>query len=54
MTAGYRSRLALAGEKLRSHGVEMPWRIEDRSGSRWVMFHDPAGNLIELAQIDGR
>jgi len=25
--------------------------IEEDADSRWVMFHDPAGNLIELAQF---
>lgn len=38
-----------AVERLRAHRVELPWGIEEDAGSRWVMFHDPAGNLIELA-----
>ena len=37
--------------KLTAHHVELPWDIEEDSGSRWVMFHDPAGNLIEIAQF---
>jgi catechol 2,3-dioxygenase-like lactoylglutathione lyase family enzyme len=37
-----------AVESLKAHGVELPWGIEELEGSRWVMFHDPAGNLIEL------
>lgn len=37
-----------AVERLQAHGVELPWGIEEGSGSRWVMFYDPAGNLIEL------
>ena len=34
--------------RLQAHGVALPWGVEERKGSRWVMFHDPAGNLIEL------
>ncbi|MGB8212558.1 MAG: VOC family protein [Anaerolineales bacterium] len=34
--------------KLRSHGVELPWGVETNASGRWVMFHDPAGNLIGL------
>ena len=37
-----------AVKRLQAHGVDLPWGVEDRGGSRWVMFHDPAGNLIEL------
>jgi catechol 2,3-dioxygenase-like lactoylglutathione lyase family enzyme len=40
--------LAAAVERLRTHHVAMPWGIEADAGSRWVMFRDPAGNLIEL------
>ena len=28
--------------------ADLPWGIEGQDKSRWVMFHDPAGNLIEL------
>ena len=34
--------------RLQANGVELPWGIEGQGDSRWVMFHDPAGNLIEL------
>lgn len=34
--------------RLKAHNVEMPWGIEGYDDSRWVMFYDPAGNLIEL------
>ncbi len=44
--------LDTALERLRRHGVEMPWGIEEDASSRWVMFHDPAGNLIELVQFN--
>ena len=41
-------------EALRSAGVELPWGIEEfgapEPSSRYVMFHDPAGNLIEIVQ----
>lgn len=35
-------------ERLKAHGVELPWGIEGQGDARWVMFYDPAGNLIEL------
>jgi catechol-2,3-dioxygenase len=37
-----------AVERLQAHGVALPWGIEENENLRWVMFHDPAGNLIEL------
>ena len=37
--------------QLQSHRVEMPWGIEADSDSRWVMFYDPGGNLIEVAMM---
>ncbi len=43
--------LDVAVERLRAHDVELPWGIEEDAHSRWVMFHDPAGNLVELAQL---
>jgi catechol 2,3-dioxygenase-like lactoylglutathione lyase family enzyme len=36
---------------LQAHGVALPWRIDLNPGERWVMFHDPAGNLIEVVQF---
>ena len=44
--------LDAAIERLRVHYVELPWGIEEDTNSRWVMFHDPAGNLIELVQFE--
>ena len=38
-------------EKLRAHNVGLPWGTEKDADSRWIMFYDPAGNLIELAQF---
>ena len=43
--------LDAAVDTLKEHGVALPWGIESNPASRWVMFHDPAGNLIELAQF---
>jgi catechol 2,3-dioxygenase-like lactoylglutathione lyase family enzyme len=40
-----------AVERLRVHDVELPWGIEEGIDSRWIAFHDPAGNLIELVQF---
>jgi catechol-2,3-dioxygenase len=37
--------------RLEKHNVKMPWGVESDAVSRWVMFHDPAGNLIELVQF---
>jgi catechol 2,3-dioxygenase-like lactoylglutathione lyase family enzyme len=37
-----------AVERLQAHGVDLPFGIEGHDDARWVMFHDPAGNLIEL------
>jgi hypothetical protein len=38
-------------ERLTDHQVALPWGVEGGAGERWVMFHDPAGNLIELVQF---
>ena len=39
---------------LRDAVVELPWGIEEfgapEPSSRYVMFHDPAGNLIEVVE----
>ena len=37
---------------LHAHRVDLPWGIERGAQSRWVKFHDPAGNLIELVEFD--
>ena len=39
-----------AVNRLRANRVELPWGIEEGSGLRWVMFRDPAGNLIEFVE----
>jgi len=38
-------------DHLKTHCVEIPWGIESSPDSRWIMLYDPAGNLIELAQL---
>ena len=43
--------LAAAAARLSAAGVDLPWGQEADAGSRWVMFRDPAGNLIELVQF---
>jgi glyoxylase I family protein len=42
--------LDAAVEHLKQHGVDLPWGIEAKVGTRWVIFADPAGNLVELAE----
>jgi catechol 2,3-dioxygenase-like lactoylglutathione lyase family enzyme len=43
--------LNAAVARLRAHRVDLPWGIEGDEHSRWIMFHDPAGNLIELVEF---
>jgi catechol 2,3-dioxygenase-like lactoylglutathione lyase family enzyme len=38
-------------KNLESHQVRLPWGVEGDGRTRWVMFYDPAGNLIELVQF---
>jgi hypothetical protein len=40
-----------AVERLRLHSVDLPWGVETNATGRWVMFHDPAGNLVELVEF---
>ena len=37
-------------DRLKAKGVVLPWGVEADARARWAMFHDPAGNLIELVQ----
>jgi len=41
-----------AKQHLEAHKVDLPWGLEVDHYSKWVMFHDPAGNLIEIAEFD--
>jgi len=43
--------LGAAVERLRQHRVALPWGVEGDAHSRWAMFYDPAGNLVELVQF---
>ena len=43
--------LEAAVQQLRLQGVELPWGVEEDSDSRWVMFTDPGGNLLEFAKF---
>jgi catechol 2,3-dioxygenase-like lactoylglutathione lyase family enzyme len=43
--------LDAAAENLRRHAVELPWGIESGPDARYVIFQDPGGNLIELAEF---
>ena len=36
---------------LKENKVALPWGIEESAAAKWVMFNDPAGNLIELVQF---
>jgi catechol 2,3-dioxygenase-like lactoylglutathione lyase family enzyme len=38
-------------QHLKACGVELPWGIEEDAHTRWVMFRDPAGNLLEIAKF---
>jgi len=38
-------------ERLQAHQVKLPRGVAEDADSRWVVFHDPAGNLIELVQF---
>jgi catechol 2,3-dioxygenase-like lactoylglutathione lyase family enzyme len=48
------SNLDQTVEALRPAGVDLPWGIEEfgapEPSSRYVMFYDPAGNLIEIVE----
>ncbi|HMK48083.1 MAG TPA: VOC family protein [Methanocella sp.] len=33
------------------NSIDLPWGIEKSHAAKWVMFNDPAGNLIELVEF---
>ena len=37
--------------RLQDQKVDTPWGVEENEEARWVMFYDPAGNLLELVQF---
>lgn len=44
--------LRSAVARLEANAVDLQWGIEEDANSRWAMFHDPAGNLIELVEFN--
>jgi glyoxylase I family protein len=38
---------------LQDHQVEIVDGIREKNGTRWVLFQDPAGNLLEFARFGG-
>ena len=46
--------LGAAVERLHAHGVKLPRGVEEGVESRWVVFRDPAGNLIEMVEFGGQ
>ena len=38
-------------QALKDNNVSLPWGVERSPAARWVMFDDPAGNLIELVEF---
>jgi len=40
-----------AVEHLQAHDVDLPWGVEQTNENRWVLFRDPAGNLVEFVQF---
>lgn len=43
--------LDAAVQRLRAHHIELPWGIERSAQARYVMFHDPDGYLLEIAEL---
>lgn len=39
-------------KNLESHQICLHWGLERDGHARWVMFYDPAGNLVELVHYD--
>jgi catechol 2,3-dioxygenase-like lactoylglutathione lyase family enzyme len=37
-------------DKLSNLGIEMPSGVVETGNTRWVMFRDPAGNLLEYVE----
>ena len=45
------ANLDLAIQHLQAHGVKMVGDIIIKPSTRYCMFHDPAGNLLEIAEL---
>jgi catechol 2,3-dioxygenase-like lactoylglutathione lyase family enzyme len=39
-------------KRLEGHHIALPWGVVSSANERWVLFHDPAGNVIELIQFN--
>jgi catechol 2,3-dioxygenase-like lactoylglutathione lyase family enzyme len=37
--------------RLEEAAVKLPWGVEGTAETPWIMLYDPAGNLIEIAQL---
>ena len=48
------ANLDQAIEHLQAHGVQMAGEIVTNPSARYIMFSDPAGNLIEIAELFSR
>lgn len=42
-----------AVKHLIAHHAEITGGVRENNNTRWVLFHDPAGNLLEFAQFGG-
>jgi catechol-2,3-dioxygenase len=38
-------------DRLAAAEIPLPWGVEEDADSRWVMFQDPGGNLIEIVDV---
>ena len=43
--------LDAAMARLEAHGVTFPDAVHEGENERWVIFSDPAGNLVEFVQL---
>ena len=39
--------------RLKESGTRLPYGVGHDARTRWIMFRDPGGNLIELVQTEG-
>jgi hypothetical protein len=38
-------------QHLQAHGVKMAGDVVTKPSARYIMFYDPAGNLLEIAEL---
>ena len=41
-------------QHLQTHGVKMAGDVVIKPSARYIMFHDPAGNLLEIAELSNQ